>query len=129
MSYTLSPYEVVRVNYGMFRKTDKSVEEAWTSPANRMQLHGFTPESATDVDLKRLFTTNVISYIFINIQNLLGIFTTDTQLASETFCDRGFLTRQSRSSRRCFKILRHFKIYDQVTCRPTDHYLPINTLK
>lgn len=125
MSYTLSPFEVVRVNCELFRETDESVEAAWNSESNRMPLHGFLAESVTDIDLKRLLTTNILTYMFINVQKLLGIYITDVQLDNETFIDGVFLTRQSKSGRRRFKIVRHFKIYDHVSCRPTNHYITI----
>ena len=125
MSYTLSPFEVVRVNCELFRETDEDIETAWNSEGQRMPLHGFLAESVTDIDLKRLFTTHVLSYMFINVQKLLGIYITDIQLDNETFVDGVFLTRQSRSGRRRFTIIRHFKIYDHVSCRPTNHYITI----
>jgi hypothetical protein len=125
MSYTLSPYEVVRVNCEMFRGTNEDIESSWNSPSNRIALHGFLAESVKDVDLKRLFLTNFLSYMFINIQQLLGIFISDIQLDNETFIDGVFLTRQSNTGRRRFKIIRHFRIYDHVSCRPTSHYITV----
>ena len=125
MSYTLSPFEVVRVNCELFRETDENVESAWNSPSNRLPLHGFLPESVTDVDLKRLLITNILSYMFINVQELLGIYITDIQLDNQAFIDGVFLTRKSNSGRRRFKIVRHFKIYDHISCRPTNNYITI----
>jgi len=123
MCYRLSTFEVVRVNCEMFRESDSSVNEAWKSPHLRMNFHGFLADSVNDVDLKRLFTTNILNYMFINIQRLFGMFVTDTNLSEDSFIDGVFLTKDSDSNKRKFKIKKTFRIYNEITCRSTNHYL------
>lgn len=126
MCYRLSNFEVVRVNCEMFRETDDSVREAWEDTKMRMPLYGFAAESVVDVNLKRLFTSNILNYMYMNVQGLLDMFLTDTNL-----CDFGrekdgvYLTRDSASSARRFEIRKKFRIYDQDSCRSTDHYLKV----
>ena len=117
MCYRLSTFELVRVNCEMFRESDEKVLEAWNFPSMRMDFHGFTAESVTDIDLKRMFTTNILNYMFINIQRLLGMFVTDTNLSKASFVDGVFLTRDSSSNRRRFKIVKTFRIYNDRSCR------------
>lgn len=123
MCYRLSTFEVVRVNCEMFRETDQAVLDAWNNPAMRLDLHGFMADSVEDIDMKRLFTSNILNYMYINIQRLLEMFVTDTSLC--TFVDGVFLTRDSSSNRRRFKIVKTFQVYNQKTCRATNHYLTV----
>jgi len=125
MCYRLSQFEVVRVNCEMFRESDEDVLRAWESPQMRMNFHGFMAESIQDVDLKRIFTTNILNYMFINVQRLLGMFVTDTNLSEDSFIDGVFLTKDSSNNKRHFRIKKTFRIYDQYTCRATNHYLVV----
>lgn len=125
MCYRLSTFEVVRVNCEMFRESDNSVLQAWNNPDMRMNFHGFMADSVKDVHLKRLFTTNILNYMFIHVQRLLGMFVTDTNLSEDTFINGVFLTRDSDCNRREFRILKTFRIYNDRTCRATNHYLTV----
>lgn len=125
MCYKLSAFEVVRVNCEMFRETDDSVKEAWENPYMRMPLHGFDAESVVDVNMKRLFTSNILNYMYMNIQGLLDLFLTDTNLDQFTYLDGVYLTRKSESKRRRFAIVKKFRIYDEVSCRATNHYIKV----
>lgn len=128
MCYRLSQFEVLRVNCEMFRESDKSVNEAFEDANMRMNFHGFMADSVKDVDMKRLFTTNILNYMFINIQRLLGMYITDTNLSEDSFVDGVFLTRDSSSNRRRFRIKKTFRIYNQKTCRATNHYLVVTAV-
>lgn len=127
MCYRLSAFEVVRVNCEMFRETDDAVREAWQNTSMRMPLYGFEANSVSDVNLKRLFTSNILNYMYMNIQGLLDMFLTDTNL-----CEFGrekdgvYLTRDSSSNHRRFEIVKKFRIYDTDSCRATDHYLKVS---
>lgn len=125
MCYKLSNFEVVRVNCEMFRETDDSVLQAWEDPHMRMPLHGFNADSVSDVNMKRLFTSNILNYMYMNIQGLLDMFLTDTNLDQFTYLDGVYLTRKSESKRRRFAIVKKFRIYDEVSCRATDHYIKV----
>lgn len=123
MCYKLSNFEVVRINCEMFRETDDSVREAWENPHMRMPLYGFDAESVFDVNLKRLFTSNILNYMYINIQGLLDLFLTDTNL--DEFKDGVYLTRKSETKRRRFEIVKKFRIADQGSCKATNFYLKV----
>ena len=126
MCYRLSPFEVVRVNCEMFRETDDSVNQAWEDTHMRLPLHGFSAESVVDVNLKRLFTSNILNFMYINIQGLLDMFLIDTSLCEfARYKDGVYLTRDSDSFGRRFDIIKKFRIYNQDTCRATDDYLKV----
>ena len=124
MCYRLSPFEVVRVNCEMFRETDDSVLQAWENQNMRMSLFGFEAESVVDVNLKRLFTSNILNYMYMNIQGLLDLPLTDTNLDEFTYRDGVYLTRGEVGNRR-FIIVKKFRIYDQETCRATTFYAKV----
>lgn len=126
MCYNLSTFELVRLNCEMFRETDDSVNQAWENPNMRMPLYGFDPNSVIDVNLRRLFTSNILNYMYINIQLLLDMFLTDTSLSNFTYKDGVYLTKRSERSRRRFLILKKFRIYDGVTCRGTNFYMKVS---
>lgn len=125
MCYKLSAFEVVRVNCEMFRETDDSVFQAWENPRMRMPLYGFSADSVVDVNLKRLFTSNILNYMYMNIQGLLDMCLTDTNLSEFTYKDGVYLTRESNTKRRRFDILKKFRIYDQNTCRASHYYIKV----
>ena len=125
MCYKLSPFEVVRVNCEMFRETDESVLQAWGNETTRMSLFGFDAESVVDVNLKRLFTSNILNYMYMNIQGLLDLYLTDTNLDEFTYRDGVYLTRESSNHSRRFIIVKKFRIYDQETCRATNFYVKV----
>lgn len=128
MCYRLSPFEVVRVNCEMFRETDDSVKEAWENVHMRMPLYGFSADSVVDVNMKRLFTSNILNYMYMNIQGLLDMFLIDTNLREISRQKDGvYLTRDCHSNlkNRRFEIIKKFRIYNEDSCRATDNYLKV----
>lgn len=130
MCYRLSPFEVVRVNCEMFRESDDAVLAAWEDTHMRMPLHGFSADSVVDVNLKRMFTSNILNYMYMNIQGLLDMFLLDSSLsefASGTkdgaYLKGGF--EYSGWNGRRFDVVKRFRIYDQDSCRATDNYLRV----
>ena len=110
----------------MFRETDDSVTEAFEDSHMRLPLHGFSAESVVDVNLKRLFTSNILNFMYMNIQGLLDLFLIDTNLHEVAgYKDGVYLTRDSDSSSRRFVIIKKFRIYNQDTCRATCNYLRV----
>lgn len=125
MCYRLSPFEVVRVNCEVFRESDDSVMRAWEDTHTRMPLHGFSADSVVDVDLKRMFTSNILNYMYMNIQGLLDMSLLDTSLCAAGNKDGVYLKRGSASNGRKFDIVKRFRIYDQDSCRATDNFLRV----
>lgn len=127
MCYRLSNFEVVRVNCEMFRETDDSVRDAWENPSTRMSLYGFGADSVLDVNLKRLFTSNILNYMYMNIQGLLDMFLLDTNVFHIGKRKDGvYLTRDSTSNHRRFEIVKQFRIYDSLSCRATNHFMKVS---
>lgn len=110
----------------MFRETDDSVKEAWEDSHMRLPLHGFSAESVVDVNLKRLFTSNILNFMYINIQGLLDLFLIDTNLREVAgYKDGVYLMRDSNPFGRRFNIIKKFRIYNQDTCRATCNYIKV----
>ncbi|CAM9105033.1 unnamed protein product [Sphacelaria rigidula] len=98
MCYRLSAFEVVRVNCEMFRETDESVLQAWEDAHTRMPLYGFSAEDVVDVNLKKTFTSNILNYMYMNVQGLLDMFLLDTNLCDVPgLKDGAYLKRDSYS--------------------------------
>lgn len=126
MCYRLSAFEVVRVNCEMFRESDESVLQAWEDTHTRLPLYGFSADSVVDVNLKRLLTSNILNYMYMNIQGLLDMFLLDTNLCDVSGLEDGaYLKRDSYSHGRKFDIVKKFRIYDQDSCRATSNYLRV----
>ena len=131
MCYRLSPFELVRVNCEMFRETDDAVNEAWENVHMRMPLFGFSADSVVDVNMKRFFTSNILNYMYMNIQGLLDLFLVDTNLREVTMYKDGvYLTRGSHSNlkNRRFEIVKKFRIYSEQDCRATPNYLKVTAI-
>lgn len=123
----LSAHDIVMINCELYRPSDQVVEELWSSSRKEpgsMQFHGFKGDSVDSVDLKRFLSTISLNYIFVKIQDLMGVSLMDTRHQEGLVGDDKrvgvFLTKDSAHNERRFVLVTRFQIYDTTTCTPTN---------
>ncbi len=128
-TYHLSAHDIVMVNCEIYRPSDEVVEELWCrkKETDSIHFHGFTRESISNVDLKRFFSTIYLNYMFVKIQDLMGVSLMGTCHQGDV--DEGgkasgvFVTGDSVHNGRRFIIVNRFQIYDTKTCTPTNRHI------
>jgi len=123
----LNAYDIVKLNCELFRPSDLLVGDAWDNSETLLPFNGFSRDSVTHIDLKRIFSLITFNYLFVKLQDSLGHFLMDNNksMLNTNIKDGVFLSLRSITNSRQFIVIKHFHLYDDVTCKATSRYVTV----
>jgi len=123
----LNAYEIVKLNCELSRPSDLLVEDAWDNSEALFPFNGFSRNSVKNIELKRIFSDITLNYLFVKLQDSIGKFVMDSNksILHTNLKDGVFLTLRSKTNTRQFTVIKHFHLYDNLTCRATSKYVTL----
>jgi len=115
----LDAHEIVKINCELYKSDDTYIDGSWKEADKLLPFNGFTRESVTNIELRRIFSMITLNYISLKIQSMLKI----NLLDRRRLYNGVFITRESNNNQRRFNMIINFTICDDKTRKPLKKYV------